>query len=385
MSNPPLPLLLQLVELYGFPPAERSAITAIHSSTSLCHFTIPSATHTIFCSVFLLQLVELYGFPPAERSAITAIHADRYVSTLEKLSAISADCGETRIVESSPTYLTGTTYRDALKAAGAVIALVDNVVAASRLREAATAAASSGSGSSSGGSTPAGFAICRPPGHHCLPGGAMGFCIFGNVSIAARYAQKQHGLQRVLIFDFDVHHGNGTQDVFEKDPDVLFISTHQSGNYPGTGKAEEVGVGDGEGATINVPLPGHAGHEAILAAWEEIVEPAARRFKPDIILVSAGYDAHWRDPLGGLLFASATYHALGGRLKALADELCGGRLVMLLEGGYDLQALGESVANTFLGVLGEPPSDSFDRSLLEPEPLEKVQAVLKEVQRIHGL
>ncbi|KAL4457493.1 hypothetical protein ABPG75_012358 [Micractinium tetrahymenae] len=330
-----------------------------------------------------LQLVELTGFAPAERAAITAVHSDKYVATLEKLSAISADCGETRIVESAPTYLTGTTSRDASRAAGAVIALVDNVVAASRQRE-AEAAASSGSSSGSS-STPAGFAICRPPGHHSLPSGAMGFCIFGNVSIAARYAQRQHGLQRVLIFDWDVHHGNGTQDVFESDPDVLFISTHQANAYPGTGKAAEVGVGDGEGATINVPLPGGSGHEAILAAWEVVVEPAARRFKPDIILVSAGYDAHWADPLAGLQFCSATYHALGARVKALADELCGGRLVFLLEGGYDLDALGQSVANTFLGVLGEAPSDAFDRKLLGEEPLEKVQQVLLEAQRIHGL
>lgn len=326
------------------------------------------------------QLVELTGFAPAERAAITAVHSDKYVATLEKLSAHSADCGETRIVESSPTYLTGTTSRDASRAAGAVIALVDHVVAASRQREAAAAA----SGQGVGGGVPAGFAICRPPGHHSLPSGAMGFCIFGNVSIAARYAQKQYGLQRVLIFDWDVHHGNGTQDVFESDPDVLFISTHQANAYPGTGKAGEVGVGDGEGATINVPLPGGAGHEAILAAWEEVVEPAARRFRPDIILVSAGYDAHWADPLAGLQFCSATFHALGARVKALADDLCGGRLVFLLEGGYDLEALGQSVANTFLGVLGEAPSDSFDRKLLE-EPLEKVQQVLQEARRIHGL
>ncbi len=182
-----------------------------------------------------------------------------------------------------------------------------------------------------------------------------------------------------------MHHGNGTQDVFWTDPDVLFVSTHQKGSYPNTGKAEEAGGEGGEGATINVPLPGESGHAAALDAFDEVVGPAIRRFDPDMLIVSAGYDAHWRDPLAGLSFRSATFHELARRVKALADEVCGGRVVFLLEGGYDLEALGESVASTVAALVGEGVIDSTDPSILREEPDDKVREVLKEARRIHGL
>jgi acetoin utilization deacetylase AcuC-like enzyme len=156
------------------------------------------------------------------------------------------------------------------------------------------------------------------------------------------------------------------------------------GGYPGSGAAAEAGAGDGAGATVNLPLPGGAGHEAALAAWDEVVEPAVRRFKPDIIIVSAGFDAHWKDPLGALSWRSSTFHALAGRASALAAELCAGRLVLLLEGGYDLGALGESVASAFAGLLGRPAIDSL-REALPEEPLERVRAAIRETQRVHGL
>eukprot|EP00887_Chlorella_sp_A99_P002887 scaffold6.g2887.t1 len=314
------------------------------------------------------DVVELTAFAPASRQAVLAVHDPRFVVGMEGLK------GETlEYIDPAPTYATSSTCADAFLAAGAVLALVDHVVAASREQEQEELASASGTGSassrsSSGGGgaavgAPAAFAICRPPGHHSMPQHAMGFCIYGNVAIAARYAQQRHGLRRVLIFDFDVHHGNGTEAVFWEDPNVLFISTHQEYAYPNTGKLQAVGKGEGEGATINIPLPGGSGQEAELAAMEEVVAPAARRFRPDIILVSAGYDGHWLDPLAGLQFRSATYHALGRQLKALADELCGGRIVFLLEG----------------------PEDKLNPDLLREEPLEKVQKVLAEVQRLHGL
>jgi acetoin utilization deacetylase AcuC-like enzyme len=167
----------------------------------------------------------------------------------------------------------------------------------------------------------------------------------------------------------------------------LFISTHQSGSYPNTGKAEFVGKDDGEGTSINIPLPGDAGHLAALSAFDDIVGPALKRFDPEMIIISAGFDAHWDDQLAGLQFRSGTYHALATKVKTMANEIesCGGRVVFLLEGGYNLRALGESVASTFNGLLGEMVIDSIDPSLLRDEPMEKVKAVLLESRRIHGL
>lgn len=322
------------------------------------------------------QIMELGGYAPADASILAPVHDRRYLAALQRASEAARDVAYS-IVEPAPTYVTQTTYTDVLRAAGAVIALVDHVIAAASFHHQNKHDASG---------TPAAFALCRPPGHHAVPTGGMGFCLLNNVAVAARHAQHAHGLQRIAIVDFDVHHGNGTQDAFYADPSVLFISTHQSGSYPNTGKVDEVGAADGEGTTINVPLPGGAGHEAALAAYEEVIGPALSRFQPELLLVSAGYDAHWKDPLAGLQYRSTTYHALTQRLRASADELCQGRIVFLLEGGYDLQALGESVASTFAGILGMDPIDSLkDPGVLLDEPLDKVKSALTEVQSIHGL
>ncbi|KAK9812966.1 hypothetical protein WJX72_006576 [[Myrmecia] bisecta] len=316
------------------------------------------------------QLIRLQHFQPASLEAISAVHEPLYVQAFQRLVAKEPYM----LLESAPTYATPSSFGDACKAAGAALALVDAVVAASNAAP-----------SKDSSSTPAAFGICRPPGHHAVPRGPMGFCLFSTIAIAARYAQQQHGLQKVLIFDFDVHHGNGTNDIFVADPTVLFISSHQHGSYPGTGKLSEAGVGDGAGATINIPLPGDSGDAAIEAVFQEIVEPAAHRFQPDIVLVSAGYDAHWRDPLAGLQFRTSTYHRLAAHVKRLADTLCGGRCVFLLEGGYDLKALGEAVTDSFLGLLGEPSQDKFNPDLLRDEPSDKVKQVLSEARRIHSL
>ncbi len=188
------------------------------------------------------------------------------------------------------------------------------------------------------------FAALRPPGHHAESVRGMGFCLFNNVALAARHAQSLHGLERVLIVDWDVHHGNGTQEIFWRDPSVLFVSVHEWGNYPGSGAARERGEGPGEGFTLNCPLPAGSDGEAVLAALSEALLPAADRFRPELVLVSAGFDGHRDDPLGHFRLDCADYARLTELCLAVADAHAGGRLVSLLEGGYNLAALGESCA-----------------------------------------
>jgi acetoin utilization deacetylase AcuC-like enzyme len=225
------------------------------------------------------------------------------------------------------------------------------------------------------------FALIRPPGHHALPGHAKGFCLFNNVALAARHAQ-QRGLSRIMIVDFDVHHGNGTQEAFYSDPSVLFISTHQWGIYPGTGRADEVGAGAGRGYTVNVPLTAGAGDTTFGRIAADILWPAADRFQPELLLVSAGYDAHWRDPLAGLQLSCAGYHALAGQLAAIAKRHCGGKIVFVLEGGYDLPALSHGVANTIRGALGLPVDDPLGPA---PRPESEAGRILDQVRQLHGL
>jgi len=197
------------------------------------------------------------------------------------------------------------------------------------------------------------FCAVRPPGHHATRNRGMGFCIFNNVAIAARYLQKVHNIRRVLIVDFDYHHGNGTQDIFYDDDSVFYFSTHHYGAYPGTGSASETGTGKGAGTTLNVPLPPGASDAQILAAFEQQLVPAARRFKPDFILVSAGFDGMRRDLLGQFDITPAGYAAITRVIVNLADELCQGRIVSVLEGGYRLDGLAESVAAHVKVLRGE--------------------------------
>ncbi|KJZ21200.1 histone deacetylase family protein [Loktanella sp. S4079] len=192
------------------------------------------------------------------------------------------------------------------------------------------------------------FGATRPPGHHAERETAMGFCFFGNVAIAAKYALDHHGLERVAIVDFDVHHGNGTQDLVEEDPRILFCSTHQSPLYPGTGAAHETGVGN----VLNVPLPGGTGSAGFRDAMENTVLPRVAGFSPQLLLISAGFDAHEADPLAGMMLKTEDFAWVTHRLCDLADEHCHGRVVSMLEGGYDLQALGDA-ARAHVSVLEE--------------------------------
>jgi acetoin utilization deacetylase AcuC-like enzyme len=189
------------------------------------------------------------------------------------------------------------------------------------------------------GRAQAGLAAVRPPGHHAEAAQPMGFCLYNNVAIAARVAQRELGVGKLLILDWDVHHGNGTQHSFEDDPSVLYFSTHQFPHYPGTGAWHEIGTGRGEGATVNVPMPAACGDEEYLAVFARVLAPIARRFAPELILVSAGFDAHRDDPLASMELSERGYYGMAARVRALADELCGGRLVFVLEGGYSASGL----------------------------------------------
>ncbi len=233
------------------------------------------------------------------------------------------------------------------------------------------------------GNAPRGFALPRPPGHHATPDEAMGFCLLNNVAIAAEYLRQELGAQKLAIVDIDLHHGNGTQDIFYERDDVLFISTHQHPLYPGTGMLDETGTGAGEGYTLNIPLPPNSGDHAFRAAMTEIILPVLARFAPEMILVSAGLDAHWRDPLGQLLLTAETYGWLIGQMTQFADEHCAGRIALVLEGGYDLLAGGACAVAAVSALLGVPFTDPIGPS---PQPEgEAWKGMVGEIRRLWAI
>jgi acetoin utilization deacetylase AcuC-like enzyme len=194
------------------------------------------------------------------------------------------------------------------------------------------------------------FAAVRPPGHHVTPSRGMGFCVFNNVAIAARYAQRVYGAGRVLIADWDVHHGNGTQDIFYRDPSVFFFSTHQSPWYPGTGAQDETGEDAGKGSTLNCPFHAGAGHAEIVGAFRKKLLPAAEAFRPDFVIISAGFDSRHNDPLGRFLLKDGDFGELTLLMMEIADRWAGGRLLSVLEGGYNLHGLA-AAATTHVDAL----------------------------------
>ncbi len=228
------------------------------------------------------------------------------------------------------------------------------------------------------------FCAVRPPGHHARPAQAMGFCLINNIAVAAQFARKRHGLERAAIVDIDVHHGNGTQDASYDDPGVLYVSTHQYPFYPGTGRADETGSGDAHGTNVNVPLPAGCGDAEYRAVFEQIVEPVVRRYRPQLLLVSCGFDAHFADPEAMMSLSIDGYGELISRLRILADELCDGRLIVALEGGYDLTAVAWGVRRAIEVLLGDAPAPD-PLGLAPNRPVPEIGSLLSEVRGLHGL
>jgi acetoin utilization deacetylase AcuC-like enzyme len=265
----------------------------------------------------LLERLERLGPGPPAEEWLTAVHDEEYL----KRARESCESG-LGYVDTPDAPASRESFRVAVAAVSGVLGAVD-AVATGRVRNV--------------------FCAVRPPGHHALRNRAMGFCILNNVALAARYAQRRHKLAKVLIVDWDVHHGNGTQTIFYDDPSVLYFGVHRSPFYPGTGGADERGEGKGLGFTINVPLAAGSGDEDFVRAFEEKLRPAALTFRPDLVLISAGFDAHERDPLGGMKMTTEGYARLTSLVKEIAERTAAGRVVSVLEGGYDLEGLAAAV------------------------------------------
>lgn len=253
----------------------------------------------------------------AEQRWISTIHNEDYIKRVQA----ACESGERRL-DTPDVTISKASYDVALNATGSILQLADALMA---------------------GDIDNGFAMVRPPGHHAEQAEAMGFCLFNNVAIGARYLQQKYELEKILILDWDVHHGNGTQHAFEQDPTVFYISLHQFPHYPGTGALHESGVGKGEGTTLNCPMTPGLGDDAYREAFSEKILPMAKAFNADAILLSAGFDAHTADPLGSINLQSSSYQWMTRAMMELADQCCDGRILSILEGGYDFNALAESV------------------------------------------
>ncbi len=305
-------------------------------------------------------LTELIPFQPraATIDEIAAVHDRQYISYLEYVARKGGTWLEVDTVMSEKS------YDAAIYAAGGTI------IAAEAVMENKVNSA---------------FALVRPPGHHATFDRAMGFCIFNNIAVAAKYVFNKYQLDRIAIIDFDVHHGNGTQDTFKNDPHVLYVSTHQSPHYPGTGRVEDIGTGEGKGTKVNIPLPAACGDTEYLTVFENIIVPVTRRYHPQLIMVSAGYDLHWSDELAQMQVTTSGFAGMVKIINNLADELCSGRLVFTLEGGYNLEALATSIKATFDVLLGKtniedkmgPPKRRHSNPDIAP--------LLKQLKQIHRL
>ena len=290
---------------------------------------------------------------PASREEVARVHHPKLIDGLEEA------CKEgPGLIDPAPTFVTRTSFADALLAAGGTLGCTRAVLS---------------------GAARNAFALVRPPGHHAEPDRAMGFCLFNNVAIAAR-AALEDGSKRVAIVDYDAHHGNGTQAAFVDDERVAYLSTHQWGIYPGTGWYEE--APHGKKRIINVPLPADAGNETYEQVADRLFVPFIRSFKPGLILVSAGFDAHWNDPITSLGLSTAGFAMLSKKLVELAEEHCGGRIVFVLEGGYDPANVANGAAAVFAALTGNKSGANPDDGSPYPEP--DAAGRIQQIRRWHG-
>lgn len=291
---------------------------------------------------------------PATVNQITFVHQPKLVKAIEEV------CEEgPAIIDHAPTYITQTSYQDALLAAGGVISCTQAVL---------------------NGDAKNAFAIIRPPGHHAEPQRAMGFCIFNNVAIAVQEALS-HGMNRVMVIDYDAHHGNGTQAACMNDDRFGFISTHQWGIYPGTGWIED--APHARGRLVNVPLHEYAGDESFLRIADEIFKPVVEKFRPQMLFISAGFDAHWNDPITSLGLSTKGYFNISRKLVQLAEEYCDGRIVFVLEGGYDPHNVANGSAAVFDALTNRPLRNDAN----DPSPYQDPdhESRIKEILAWHGI
>jgi len=292
---------------------------------------------------------------PASVDDLRRVHTTHLIDTVQRIAKAGGGAVD------YDTVIGPRSYEVARSAAGGVIAAVDATLA---------------------GRVSSAYALVRPPGHHATAARAMGFCLFNNVAVAARWALEVAGVERLAIVDIDVHHGNGTAEAFASDPSVLYVSLHQYPLFPGTGHWREIGSGAGEGTVLNVPLPPHTGDVGYRQAFERLVVPAVRRFAPELLLVSIGYDAHWADPLSWMLLSLSGYRAMMDDLTALARALCRGRIVVALEGGYDTTVLAHGVRGTLASLMDEDGDDPLGPAR---EPETDVNPLIDAIAKLHRL
>ncbi len=291
---------------------------------------------------------------------IARVHTMEYIRYIETVSS----AGMASRWLDADTAVSSSSYQAALYAAGGVMTGVDCV-----MKDEMDSV----------------FALVRPPGHHATSNCAMGFCLFNNIAIAARYALEKYRLERILIADFDVHHGNGTQEAFYNDSHVLYWSIHQHHLYPGTGKIDECGEGAGKGHIVNIPLPPGCGDSEYIRIFDEILMPVMQRFEPQLVMISAGYDAHWADPISTMQVSITGFARMVSRLKQIAQQYCGGRTILALEGGYNPQILALSVKATLEVLLGseeiEDPPGFSPMKVGEKD----IRDILDSIKKLHCL